>query len=119
MPELVGDGPLPAHCRNREVRSGIHLTPCVTAVRCELRAVATSSTSRNFPYAFARKPETSLTTLPPLTQASIIAEVRPERNLAGAFSFLASGGNGATHRQISRANQRMRPMIRISSAVRS
>lgn len=60
-----------------------------------------------------------LTNLPPLTQASIIAEVRPERDPAGAFSFLAPGGNGATHPHISRANQRMRPMMRISSAVRS
>ena len=63
--------------------------------------------------------ENTLTTLPPLTQTSIIAEVRPERNLTGAFSFLAPGGNGNTHRHISRANQRMRPMMRISSAVRS
>jgi hypothetical protein len=54
-----------------------------------------------------------------LTQASIIAEVRPERDLAGAFSFLAKGGNDTTHPHISRANQRMRPMMRISSAVRS
>ena len=59
-----------------------------------------------------------LTTLPPLTQASIIAEVRPERNLAGAFCFRRRAGT-APHPQISRANQRMRPMMRISSALRS
>jgi hypothetical protein len=61
----------------------------------------------------------ALTNLPPLTQASIIAELRPERDLAGAFSFLVPDGNGTTHPHISRANQRIRPMIRISSAVRS
>lgn len=61
-----------------------------------------------------REMKNALTTLPPLTQASNIAEVRPERDLTGAFSFLAPGGNGVTHPHISRANQRMRPMIRIS-----
>gem|GEM_PF-5015455 len=66
-----------------------------------------------------KQQKTSLTNLPLLTQTSIIAEVRPERDLAGAFSFLAPGGNGNTHPHISRANQRMRPMMRISSAVRS
>lgn len=54
-----------------------------------------------------------------LSQVSIMPELRPERDLAGAFSFLGSGGNGTAHPHISRANQRMRPMMRISSAVRS
>ncbi len=66
-----------------------------------------------------RAVKNALTNLPPLTQALIIAEVRPERNLAGAFSFLALGGNGTIHPHISLANHRMRPMMRISSAVRS
>ncbi|MDP5309101.1 hypothetical protein, partial [Paracoccus spongiarum] len=59
-------------------------------------------------YTIEIQTKNALTTLPPLTQTSIIAEVRLERNLAGAFSFLAPGGNGATHPHISRANQRMR-----------
>ena len=66
-----------------------------------------------------REVKNTLTNLPPLTQHPIIAEVRPERDLAGAFSFLEPGGNGTTHPHISRANQRIRPMMRISSAVRS
>lgn len=45
----------------------------------------------------------ALTALPPLTQASIIAEVRPERNLAGAFSFPAPGGRTARRILISPA----------------
>jgi hypothetical protein len=73
----------------------------------------------------------------PLTHVQIIAELRPERNLSGVFSFaglgrrvggqagtlLSFGRSGAdrgnANRQISRANQRMRPMILISSAVPS
>lgn len=93
--------------------------PVVGRLLSKLSAVVTSSRSRSFAYSIAEKQKNALTNLPPLTQASTIAEVRPERNLAGAFSFLAPGGNGATHPHISRANQRMRPMMRISSAVRS
>ena len=36
-----------------------------------------------------REVKNALTNLPPLTQHPIIAEVRPERDLAGAFSFRA------------------------------
>lgn len=43
-----------------------------------------------------REVKNALTNLPPLTQIPIIAEVRPERDLAGAFSFLAPGGNGTS-----------------------
>ena len=81
--------------------------------------VVKSNSSCILAYTIAKKQKNALTNLPPLTQNSIIAEVRPERNLAGAFSFLAPGGNGTIHPHISRANQRMRPMMRISSAVRS
>ena len=42
-----------------------------------------------------REVKNALTNLPPLTHTVIIAEVRPERDLVGAFSFLAKGGNGA------------------------
>ena len=39
-----------------------------------------------------REVKNALTNLPPLTQHPIIAEVRPERDLAGAFSFLVPDG---------------------------
>ena len=74
---------------------------------------------RALEYTIEIQTKNALTTLPPLTQPLIIAEVRPERNLAGAFSFLAPGKNGTPHPHISLANQRLRPMMRISSAVRS
>ena len=102
-----------------EMRSAIHWNPIVGLILCEVRSVVTSGPSRASAYSVAKKQKNALTTLPPLTQALNIAEVRPERNLAGAFSFLAPGGNGNTHPHISRANQRMRPMMRISSVVRS
>ena len=102
-----------------EMRFAIHWHPIVGLILCEVRSVVTSGSSRAFAYSFAKKQKNALTTLPPLTQIYIIAEVRPERDLAGAFSFLAKGGNDTTHPHISRANQRMRPMMRISSAVRS
>lgn len=40
-------------------------------------------------YLHVNKSKKALTNLPPLTQVPIIAEVRPERDLTGAFSFLA------------------------------
>lgn len=91
----------------------------MTVVCWWLRLVVQANSSCILAYTIAKKQKNALTNLPPLTQIAIIAEVRPERDLAGAFAFLALGGNGTTHPHISRANQRMRPMMRISSAVRS
>jgi hypothetical protein len=56
--------------------------------------------------------EFDLTHLPPLTSYLIMEQVRPENTLSGAFQFQPNA-------HISRANQRIRPMILISSAVPS
>ena len=73
---------------------------------------ATEGSNSNSAHPAEFDAEFDLTYLPPLTSYLIMEQVRPESTLPGAFAFQPTA-------QISRANQRMRPMMRISSAVRS